>query len=51
MNTGVIDGSSYVVVGPVIVDQAAYLNVNYEYSFVSVVNGQVLYPFSSKVGY
>ncbi len=51
MNTGAIDSSSYVVVGPLVVDQTAYINVNYEYSFVTVANGQVVFPDSSRVGY
>jgi hypothetical protein len=51
MNTGAIDSSSYIIVGPLIVDQPAYLNIDYEYSFVNVSNNQVSYPFSSRIGY
>ena len=36
MNTGTIDSSSYIIVGLLIVDQVAYINVNYEYSFAKV---------------
>jgi len=34
-DTGMIDSNSYAVLGPVTVDIAGYINVEYEYTFVS----------------
>lgn len=36
VNDGSILADSYIVVGPLTVDQPAYVNVNYEYVFVKV---------------
>lgn len=47
----IVSSMSYVVVGPLTVSQAGYINVDYEYSFVSVDNGVTALPYSSKVGY
>lgn len=47
----VVSSISYVVVGPLTVDQAGYINIDYEYSFISLDNGVPVFPYSSKVGY
>ncbi len=36
LNNGSIDSSSYIVVGPLTVDQSGYINVEYDYSFVTI---------------
>ncbi len=51
LNNGSIDSSSYIVVGPLIVDQVGYINLDYEYSFIDVQNNQITFPSESKVGY
>lgn len=53
LSNGTIDSRSYVVVGPITIDQVGYVNVDYEYQFVSVdtSSGVVTFPAATKVGY
>lgn len=52
LNDGsVVSSLSYVVVGPLTVDQTGYISIDYQYSFVSIDNGQYVFPYSSKIGY
>ena len=36
--TGLIDPSSYAVLGPISITQAGYISIDYEYTFISVKN-------------
>lgn len=43
---------SYLVVGEMTVDQAAYINVEYQYEFATFdSNNVIVFPYSSKIGY
>lgn len=52
LNDGsIVNSISLLVVGPMNVDQAGYITVDYEYIFIKVENNQPIFPFSSKIGY
>jgi hypothetical protein len=48
---GSINSNSYLVVGPLTVDQAGYITIKYSYSFISVESSVTIFPYESDVGY